>query len=384
MKTEIEVLSPFLPQDLLNDINDDLSDSISSKSTNSSLKHSSHSNSFNSSSSFSENRIDASIPQSYSPFQFPNINITEMLMNYTGSQILQQQLNTMTHEQTFSLLMNISQDLPLLMCNSYGNYFLQKLIKNSNSSQRVYILQSIEHDFVQIAQNVSGIHCIHCLLDKCSSKEELKLIKNNIKDHLLELSIQQNSTHFIQKLIGMYGSRSKYLTKFIISNFCILCTHLHGATVLKKYISEIEDNRIKQVIISLLEQNFFQMCQNQYANYMIQYSIEIFGYFNCQSLINKILENILILSIEKYSSNVIDKIIVQIHQNNYPQFQQLLSFIFCNPSSFSFLNSSKFGNFVLLNMLKLVTPNDKMIIRTALLNNKPIWNNQFIKIFNYL
>ena len=45
--------------------------------------------------------------------------------------------------------------------------------------------------------------------DKCSSKEEIKLIKKSIKNHLLELSVQQNSTHFIQKLIGMCSADAK-------------------------------------------------------------------------------------------------------------------------------------------------------------------------------
>ena len=81
-------------------------------------------------------------------------------------------------------------------------------------------------------------------------------------------------------------------------------------------------------MISQIEKNYFKMCEDQYANYVIQYAIEIFGYSSCKNIINLILNNILIFSVEKYSSNVIDKVIIEINENAPFEFFKLVNFIF--------------------------------------------------------
>lgn len=314
-----------------------------------------------------------------------NTSLSHVIMSYTGSQYLQNLLPIMTPDEISKLLFNISGDIKEIMCNCYGNYFLQKIIKISTQSQRVFILKLFNKNFVQISKNISGTHCIQTFIDYMTSKKEEKLIKQSIKAHLLDLSLHPNSTHIIQKLLCNITQKKRgYLIKFILSHFLILSKNLNGATVVKKFISEVSNTPIINLIINMLENNFLEMCKDQYANYVIQYAIETFGYKVCETIIQKILFNIIELGVEKYSSNVIDKIVVQLKLNNLNQFQQLVSFLFLSKANFYQFNSSKFGQYVLINIIKLISPQYKHLIRNTLINDIQFCESKCKKVLKCL
>ena len=353
MTNELECLSPFLPQDLLNDINtidDDLS----------------------------------STPQTHHNNVHDNDILVHMLTTFTGSHILQQHLHTMSSTQITHLLQAIAPSLPLLMCNSFSSLFLQKVIKLSSHSQRMFMLTSIRSSFIAIIQNNCGVHCIQALLDKCSSSSEYNAIYANIKSHLLELTLHHNSTHFIQKLLEINVFNVKYLQTFMLNCFCVLCTHLHGATVLRKYIATVNDERTVEAIVAVMESNCMQMCQNQYANYIVQHAIEQFGYAKCKKVIEKIIDNVIALSIEKYASNVVDKVVIVLQRYDYVKFQQVLKAVFGNAETFVFVNENKYGHFVLVNLLRLVSESDKMVIKACLVNSNLNWSRKVMRIVNCL
>ena len=117
-----------------------------------------------------------------------------------------------------------------------------------------------------------------------------------------------------------------YLLDFVLQNFFILSLNLNGAAVAKKFILEIKDEKIKKFLISQIEKNYFKMCEDQYANYVIQYVIEIFGYSKCKNIINSILNNFLIFAVEKYPLNVIDKVIIELNENAPFEFYKLVNY----------------------------------------------------------
>ena len=310
-------------------------------------------------------------------------NLSSLIMSYSGSHFLQKIILHILNEELGLLLEIIFPNLESIMCNSYGNYFLQKIIKKSNKEQRLKIIMGIQKNFIEITKNCSGNHCIQTLIDCINSNEEEKAIKNYIINNLMELSLGSNSNHVIQKLIsGMFEKKRDYLLDFVLQNFFILSLNLNGAAVAKKFILEIKDEKIKKFLISQIEKNYFKMCEDQYANYVIQYAIEIFGYSSCKNIINLILNNILIFSVEKYSSNVIDKVIIEINENAPFEFFKLVNFIFTE-KNFNIINRSKFGQFVLVNLIKLIPPEFKLVIKNQLINNLQ-GNSKNVKIINLL
>ena len=188
----------------------------------------------------------------------------------------------------------------------------------------------------------------------------------------------------MQKLLEIDVFSGRYLPTFMLRCFCVLCTHLHGATVLRKYIATVSDARTVEAIVAVMESHCMQMCQNQYANYIVQHAIKQFGYARCRRVIENVIHNVIALSTEKYASNVVDKVAVVLQKHDYAKFQQVLSAVFCNAETFAFVNESKYGHFVLVNLLRLVSERDKMVIKACLVKSNLSWSRKGMRIVNCL
>ncbi len=62
-------------------------------------------------------------------------------------------------------------------------------------------------------------------------------------------------------------------------------------------------------LINKFEKDCIEIVQDPFGNYAIQYAIDTFGYDSCKKIINEICVNILSLSMQKFSSNVVEKCI---------------------------------------------------------------------------
>ena len=62
-------------------------------------------------------------------------------------------------------------------------------------------------------------------------------------------------------------------------------------------------------IINCLTENCLEICQSPFGNYVIQFILEEWGIKDCLSIVNIIIKNICMLSIQKFSSNVSEKIL---------------------------------------------------------------------------
>ena len=378
-------INSFLPKDLLNDINDIHLFSNESLPSDESTTSKSHSDSL-----MSNDNIPRSIPFSnISPFlSLTNPSLIDYINTFQGSQHMQSLLPFLTNEHIHNIINTLSPKFKETMCNCYGNYFLQKFILKLTTAQRLFILKKIRNNFIPIAKTISGTHCIQSLIDMMNTKKEEKIIKNIIKHNLLDLSLNPSSTQIIQKLItNIFIKKRDYLVQFILLNFVQLSVNLNGVALIKKFISEIRssnDPKLAHIIIQLLENNCLSLCKDQYSNYVIQHSIEAFGYELMKKLIYKMVNNIIMLSLEKYSSNVIDKVMMLLKLNDICLFERVISFLFFNDDNFNLMINGKFSQFVIINILKQLPNNMRAMIKNYVTFKYGNEINHRMKIIKYL
>ena len=297
-------------------------------------------------------------------------NIIKIINSYSGSHFLQEISNYISNDDINLLFQKIQDNFQEIMFNNYGNYFLQKIIQKCNKEQRFFILLKIKNNFINICKDNCGNHCIQRLIEYINSKEEEKLIKNIIKKRLYELCYDNNSCHVIQKLItNIFKQKRNYLIKYILSNFIQLSLNINGSSITKKFIEEVKSPEINLNIIMNIENNYIKLCKDQYGNYIVQYALDCYGYLSCKNIIDKILENFIFLSNDKYSSNVIDKIMIILLNNNISDFIKILNFIFFNRDNLDKLNNNKFGQFVVKNIIKIIPSYLKIVIKSFIVNN---------------
>jgi pumilio RNA-binding family len=67
--------------------------------------------------------------------------------------------------------------------------------------------------------------------------------------------------------------------------------------------------KIRENLIKSFEANCIEIVEDAFGNYAIQFAVDIFGSQSCGNLIDIISSNILSLSNQKFSSNVVEKCI---------------------------------------------------------------------------
>ena len=295
--------------------------------------------------------------------------LSSIMRTSVGSRFLQKMLDKIDEDDIDEIFFRIGNEITDLMCDNYANYFLQQLILKCNLKQRLYLYDKLKKNFIEVSKDIAGTHCIQSLIEPINSTKEEDLLRESIQNYLLELSYNSNSTHIIQKIICTINENNRqYINNFIFKNILKLCKDVNGICIIKKFISENNNIIIRNEIIQLLTENCLEITQDQYGNYAIQHAIEYFGFVNCYNLIRIIYQNIVILSCQKFSSNVIDKIVLISYQYNYNDFKVLIEIMFLNIHNFNIMSQNKFGMFVLQNSVKLMNINEKVTVKKFLNN----------------
>ena len=269
------------------------------------------------------------------------------------------------------------------MKDVYGNYFIQFLIKNSNQSQIDLIIEYIKEDFVTIAFDYSGTHVLQTLLDMIKTPEEEIILLNSIKGKELKMAFDINATHVLQKMISIINeTRRNEINIIIINNIKILSLDVNGICLVKKFIEYTYITENKDKIIKTLTDNCIEISQSPYGNYVIQFIIEEWGIIKCEPIVNIIINNICSLSIQKYSSNVIEKIIDLL---DFKKLNLLIHELFFSNTFINILKS-KYGKYVIQKAIKSLNNNQKVEIYNYLNDLKfdPQYGKYKMKIKNIL
>ena len=295
--------------------------------------------------------------------------LSSIMRTSVGSRFLQKMLDKIDEDDIDEIFFRIGNEITDLMCDNYANYFLQQLILKCDLKQRLYLYDKLKKNFIEVSKDIAGTHCIQSLIEPINSTKEEDLLRESIQNYLLELSYNSNATHIIQKIICTINENNRqYINNFIFENILKLCKDVNGICIIKKFISENNNIIIRNEIIQLLTENCLEITQDQYGNYAIQHAIEYFGFVNCYNLIRIIYQNIVILSCQKFPSNVIDKIVLISYQYNYNDFKVLIEIMFLNIHNFNIMSQNKFGMFVLQNSVKLMNINEKVTVKKFLNN----------------
>ena len=302
------------------------------------------------------------------------------LVNYlcTSKGILeiQKKLPKSNYNYKLLIILHLKKDgLYKIMKNTYGNYFFQQIIKDSEEPIISLILSYISDCIVNISKDPSGTFSLQGLLDEISSMEQEELILNSIKNHEMEMAYDKNATHVLQKLVLLFPDiHRKDLNEIILNNIKNLCMNQNGICLVKTFIRSntlIDDkNRINKEFIK----NFVNLAENPFGNYGIQFLIENWDNEMLKDIKKKISENLYELSVQQFSSNVVEKAI-EIFDEEY---RDKLIKKLCFEGNFLTLLKSRFGRFVLYKAVNFMNIELKNKFEEFLINNinNELYNNK--------
>ena len=349
-----------------NVINDNLNNSFKNMNTNNNSPNSCDSTEGNSLTK--ENNLDASYTEDFLKFiNSLSVPLVKFLCTPKGTLEIQKKLGKPNSESKILLIKALGKEgISKIMKNTYGNYFFQQMIKGTEEIIISLIISYISSGFIEISKDSCGTFSVQALLNEISSINEEQEILNCIKGHEMEMAFNINATYVLQKIVLLFPDIHRiYLNAIILNNFKELCLDNNGICLIKNFIktNTLINNKIR--INDEIKKNFVMLAESPFGNYGIQYLMDNWNKNELNDIKKKILENIYKLSVQQYSSNVVEKGIEIFDEESREQIIKKL----CFEGNFILLLKNKFGRFVLNKAINYMRMNLKNEFEVFLINN---------------
>ncbi len=306
-----------------------------------------------------------------------------LVYNQSGSRFLQNLLKKANNDTIEFFLKEIENDLFQLMMDKYGNYCCQELLQSCSGTQRLIILEKIKDNFIQICKDKKGTHAIQKLVDLATLGEEEKYFEEALKGEVARLSVDQQGTHIIQKIIISFEEENrKFIFDEIIEGFMIVSKTSHGLCVIKKLIANTStEDRPK--LIDYCRLKVIELMLDPYGNYALQEIMDKWPEQHFLPLIEKdnngltcSINKIAQLSIQKFSSNVVEKCIKLGTKEERNEIILHISKI----GKLVNLMYSSFGNYVVQTALELSEGDSLNALTGAIYKNIPDISDKKIRV----
>jgi len=194
-----------------------------------------------------------------------------------------------------------------MMTDPFGNYLFQKILEKVDEVQRTSILELVRDQLVDAALNLHGTRSVQRMVELCKSPEQLDMVTRSLSRDVVRLCVDANGNHVIQRALQHLGDHEKDFIFNAVSEACVdVSTHRHGCCVMQRCLDAATMEQ-RKVLVNEIGKNCLQLMQDPYGNYVVQYVLDRCSGEEIRPVTACPLGRIGSLSVQKYSSNVIEK-----------------------------------------------------------------------------
>ncbi|KAI8094593.1 armadillo-type protein [Thamnidium elegans] len=227
-----------------------------------------------------------------------------------------------------------------LMTDPFGNYLCQKLLERCDDAQRSSIVQVIAPEFLKICLSMHGTRAVQKLIEFLSTKRQIQAVIVALEPNVVALIKDLNGNHVIQKCLHKLSPEHNQFIYDTVSRHCIeVASHKHGCCVYQRCIDHATPTQ-KTQLVNVITQHALPLVQDPFGNYVVQYVLELGDAKYSDNLIRRFIDPIRELSVQKFSSNVIEKCIRVAERDtkrlliagitNHPQMEKFLRDSYAN------------------------------------------------------
>lgn len=301
--------------------------------------------------------------------------VGQMSRTQAGSKFLQRQLQKRSGAAVDVILAEVEDEIAAMMCDSYGNYLCSAAFSACSQKQRKRMLEKLAPRVGQIACDKRGTHALQALIGFLQLEEEQSQLMAAIKSQVIQLSMDPNGTHVVQRLLTCFSPHVVDCIYAVVAEQILeVAFHPYGLCVLKKCISEATVKHA-DLLLKQLARHTMELVQNPYGNFAIQHALEEWGGRRCQAILQKMEGRVMQLSIQKFSSNVVEKLFSLAPADFRKRFiGELVA-----SEKMSTLVNSTYGHYVVRRALQMATPEQSEALIKAvranleMLPSKRLW-----------
>ena len=296
-------------------------------------------------------------------------SLYQYITTQKGSKDFQEFLKTINEIEVEILIFKLKIYFSDIIMNKYGNYFCKQLFLICLPSQRIQILDSIKERFIEISNSVYGTYPLQHLIEIINLPEEKKLVLSYILGNELLLALDTKGTYILQKFISSTKEEERVeLNNNLLSLIDKLIVDQFGVCVLIQLAKYSKDQTILQKIADFVTKGGpLTYIQHPYANYIVQILLSKTSDMPfCKEIIDTIVQNYLSLSMQKFTSNIVEKCL---KFGSDETVQKIFNSIINEEKLESLLNNN-YGNYVLEKLISRLNYDEKMTFAKAMTKSR--------------
>jgi len=169
-------------------------------------------------------------------------------------------------------------------------------------------LNDIKDHVFFIGNNKVGTYPLQAIIEQLSNKEEKAQLINAFRKCCFDMFFDPQGVHVIEKMIICFEEDIiEYIYELVIENFIGLAFNPNGLCLAKKIIQYAKKDSTKLRIQQKILENTLILIQHSYGNYTIQSALSYWSLELNTPIINQLYGKLINFSIQKFSSNVIEK-----------------------------------------------------------------------------
>ncbi|KAK9717865.1 hypothetical protein K7432_005894 [Basidiobolus ranarum] len=275
-----------------------------------------------------------------------------------GCRYLQKKLEEQNPAYIDIIFEEVSEYFVDLMTDPFGNYLCQKLLEYSNDEQRTVLVGKVAPELVRISLNMHGTRAAQKLVEYLSNAKQIQLATIALTPSVVPLIKDLNGNHVIQKCLSYLAAKDNQFIYDAVTRQCVeVATHRHGCCVFQRCIDHASPAQKAQLVDEITVQGL-RLVQDPFGNYVVQYILDLGEDHFSNSLIRTFWGSVCVLSIQKFSSNVIEKCIrVADNETRRGLIKELL-----NPEQLEKLLRDSFANYVVQTALDYADPVQRSLL----------------------
>ncbi|KAJ2612768.1 hypothetical protein H4S08_002558 [Coemansia sp. RSA 1365] len=294
--------------------------------------------------------------------------IFEVSKDQYGCRFLQKKLEDRVESHINLIFSEVLPHFSSLITDPFGNYLCQKLLEYCSEQQRTQIVAGVAPDLITVSLNMHGTRVVQKMIESLSNQEQIDTVISALRGCVVMLIRDLNGNHVVQKCLSRLSDVNNQFIYDSVADSCTdVATHRHGCCVFQRCIDHATPVQKVQLVEVVIAQAL-SLVQDPFGNYVVQYVLDLHISEYSEPLITKFVGHICALSLQKFSSNVMEKCI----RLASPATRKLLVAPLLQRDKLDMLMRDSYGNYVVQTALDVADQQQRIEIIEAILPLLPL------------
>ncbi|KAI8909654.1 armadillo-type protein [Gorgonomyces haynaldii] len=243
------------------------------------------------------------------PFEDLVSQLYTLCKDQHGCRFLQKKLEERDPSVTTLIFNQVFVYFTDLMIDPFGNYLCQKLLEHISDDQMSMLVGHVHEELLRISLNMHGTRAVQKMIENLRFQSQIDIVVKALSRNVVSLIKDLNGNHVVQKCLNKLSHENNQFIYDAVTAHCVqVATHRHGCCVLQRCIDHASDSQRKQ-LVSVISIHCLVLVQDAFGNYVVQYVLDLPNPSFGEEIIQRFIGNVCSLSVQKFSSNVIEKCI---------------------------------------------------------------------------